>query len=202
MRRGIHSIREYLRWYSLHWRHNDHDGVSNHQPHGCLFTVHSDADQREHQSSASLAFVWGIHRDRWIPRTKGQLRRKIFHLMTSSGVGLCRSMAIAKTTGARLTKAYDLTIQIYHKYKTKVNKMHNLRCMGCNFFVKFWRRPLKFGAHTQQNMPFMRCKKLDELWYPRVVISEVLVRRVPVRTVPQIIVTDLPKHRRLTLLQS
>ena len=29
-------------WYLLtqirssHWRHNDHDGVSNHQPHGCL----------------------------------------------------------------------------------------------------------------------------------------------------------------------
>ena len=21
---------------ALHWRHNDHDGVSNHQPHGCL----------------------------------------------------------------------------------------------------------------------------------------------------------------------
>ena len=37
-------------------------------------TVYSDADQRKHQSSASLAFVWGIHRDRWIPRTKGQLR--------------------------------------------------------------------------------------------------------------------------------
>ena len=33
-------------------------------------TVYSDADQRKHQSSASLAFVWGIHRDRWIPRTK------------------------------------------------------------------------------------------------------------------------------------
>ena len=30
-------------------------------------TVYSDADQRKHQSSASLAFVW----DRWIPRTKG-----------------------------------------------------------------------------------------------------------------------------------
>ena len=47
-------------------------------------TVYSDADQRKHQSSASLAFVWGIHRDRWIPRTKGQLREKCFHLMTSS----------------------------------------------------------------------------------------------------------------------
>ena len=39
-------------------------------------TVYSDADQRKHQSSASLAFVWGIHRD--------QLRGKCFHLMTSS----------------------------------------------------------------------------------------------------------------------
>ena len=49
-------------------------------------TVYSDADQRKHQSSASLAFVWGIHRDRWIPRTKGQLRGKCFHLMTSSWI--------------------------------------------------------------------------------------------------------------------
>ena len=49
-------------------------------------TVYSDADQRKHQRSASLAFVWGIHRDRWIPRTKGQLRGKCFHLMTSSCV--------------------------------------------------------------------------------------------------------------------
>ena len=47
-------------------------------------TVYSNPDQRKHQSSASLAFVWGIHRDRWIPRTKGQLRGKCFHLMTSS----------------------------------------------------------------------------------------------------------------------
>ena len=47
-------------------------------------TVYSDADQRKHQSSASLAFVWGIDRDRWIPRTKGQLRGKCLHLMTSS----------------------------------------------------------------------------------------------------------------------
>ena len=47
-------------------------------------TVYSDADQGKHQNSASLAFVWGIHRDRWIPRTKGQLRGKYFHLMTST----------------------------------------------------------------------------------------------------------------------
>ena len=42
-------------------------------------TVYSDADQRKHKSSASLAFVWGIHRDRWIPRMhKGPVTRKMF----------------------------------------------------------------------------------------------------------------------------
>ena len=46
--------------------------------------VYSGADERKHQSSASLAFVRGIHRDRWVPRTNGQLRGKCFHLMTSS----------------------------------------------------------------------------------------------------------------------
>ena len=46
--------------------------------------VYSDADQRKHQSSASLAFVRWNHRDRWIPRTQGQLRGKCFNLMTSS----------------------------------------------------------------------------------------------------------------------
>ena len=46
--------------------------------------VYSDTDQRKHQSSASLTFVRWIHRDRWIPRTNGQLRGKCFHLMTSS----------------------------------------------------------------------------------------------------------------------
>ena len=34
--------------------------------------VYSGADQRKHQSSASLAFGRGSHRDRWIPRIKGQ----------------------------------------------------------------------------------------------------------------------------------
>ena len=61
----------------LRWRHNE-------RLMSVYSTVYSDADQSKHQSSASLAFVWGIHRDRWIPRTKGQLRGKCFHLMTAS----------------------------------------------------------------------------------------------------------------------
>ena len=34
--------------------------------------VYLGADQRKHQSSVSQAFVRGIHRDGWIPHTKGQ----------------------------------------------------------------------------------------------------------------------------------
>ena len=52
--------------------------------------VYSGVDQIKHQSSASLAFVRGIHRDRWIPRTNGQWRGKCFHLMTSSCAPLTR----------------------------------------------------------------------------------------------------------------
>ena len=46
--------------------------------------VSSGADQSKHQSSASLAFVRGIHR--WPANSphKGSATRKLFHLMTSS----------------------------------------------------------------------------------------------------------------------
>ena len=47
---------------SLRWRHDGRDSVSNHQPHDCLLNGYSGADQRKKQSSASLAFVRGIHR--------------------------------------------------------------------------------------------------------------------------------------------
>ena len=41
-------------------------------------TVYSDADQRKHQSSASLAFVWGIHRGPVNSLHKWPVTRKMF----------------------------------------------------------------------------------------------------------------------------
>ena len=41
-------------------------------------TVYSDADQRQHQSSASLAFVWGIHRGPVNFPHKWPVTRKMF----------------------------------------------------------------------------------------------------------------------------
>ena len=61
----------------LRWRHNERDGVSNHQPHDCLLR-RSGADQIKHQSSASLAFVRGINR--WTVNSlhKWPVTRKMF----------------------------------------------------------------------------------------------------------------------------
>ena len=50
-------------------------------------TVYTYADQKKYQSSASLAFVWGIHRWPVNSPHKGSVTRKSFHLMTSSWVG-------------------------------------------------------------------------------------------------------------------
>ena len=45
--------------WTLQWRHNGRDGVSNHQPHHYFSTVYWGAYRRKHQRSASLAFCAG-----------------------------------------------------------------------------------------------------------------------------------------------
>ena len=99
-------------YISLRWRHNDHNGGSNHQPLGCLLnrlvgrkskktsklrvtglcvgnprTRASYAENVSimygnkydlYQSSASLAFVWGIHRWPVNSPHKGPVTPKMF----------------------------------------------------------------------------------------------------------------------------
>ena len=49
--------------WPLRWRHNELDGVSDHQPHDCLLNrLFERRSKKKHQSSASPAFVRGIHR--------------------------------------------------------------------------------------------------------------------------------------------
>ena len=64
--------------FSLQWRHYGIDSVSNHQPHDCLLKRLFGADQRKHQSSASLAFVRGIHRRPVNSPHKRPVTRKMF----------------------------------------------------------------------------------------------------------------------------
>ena len=64
----------------LRWRHNGRDGVSNHQPHDCLL---NRLFRHRSKKTPKLRVTGLCVGDRWIPRTKGQLRGKCFHLMTS-----------------------------------------------------------------------------------------------------------------------
>ena len=93
-------------------------------------TVYSDADQTKHQSSASLAFVWGIHWDRWIPRTKGQLRGKCFHLMTSS----CYNTALSaiKVNLAEKGKRHSYLTTTKHDKAWTECIILGMKCMHCN----------------------------------------------------------------------
>ena len=69
---------------SLHWRHNDHDGVSNHQPHGCLLNRLFRRRSKKTSKLRVTGLCVGNSPGPVSSRTKGQLRGKCFHLMTSS----------------------------------------------------------------------------------------------------------------------
>ena len=76
---------------SLQWRHNELDGVPNHQPHDSL----RNADQGKPKSSASLAFVRGSHRWPVNSPHKGPVTRKMFPF---DDVILCRIQYISWNT--------------------------------------------------------------------------------------------------------
>ena len=111
---------------TLHWRHNDQDGVSNHQPHGCLL---NRLFGRRSKKTSKLR-VTGLCA-RWIPRTKGQWRGKCFHLMTSSwdvlnvwwrsSLGICIwYYHKSKTINQRVTHLSNLMLfhrHMYHMYQ-------------------------------------------------------------------------------------
>ena len=55
--------------WTSQWCHNECDGVSNHQPHECLFK----AQIKENIKAPCHWPLWGeFTGDRWIPRTNGQ----------------------------------------------------------------------------------------------------------------------------------
>ena len=63
---------------SLLWCHNGRDSVSNHQPHNRLHDRSFWCRSKKTSTSASLAFVWGIHRWPVNSQCKGPVTRKMF----------------------------------------------------------------------------------------------------------------------------
>ena len=69
----IHWWASLCHWYSLQWRHNERDGVSNYQPHDCLLNRLFKAQIKENlKAPRHWPFCGEFTSDRWIPCTKGQ----------------------------------------------------------------------------------------------------------------------------------
>ena len=67
-----------LQYTALRWRHNEWDGVSNHQPYDCLLNCLSGRRSKKTSKPASLAFVRGIHRRPVNYPHKWPVTRKLF----------------------------------------------------------------------------------------------------------------------------
>ena len=109
-------------------------------------TVYSDADQRKHQSSASMAFVWEIHRG---PH-KLPLTRKMFPF--DDVIMLHSSILNERTHGCK-----------HNKFTVHIPIICNSRCFQiltndfC-FMGNHW--------HVNSNS-IMCCYKTDSMWRPR-----------------------------------
>ena len=83
---GNLEARDLLVWpgWILHWRHNDHDSVSNHQPHCCLLNRLFRRRSKKTSKFRVTGLCVGNSPGPVNSRTRGQLHGKCFHLMTSS----------------------------------------------------------------------------------------------------------------------
>ena len=150
----------------IHWRHYTYVIMSGMASQitsltTVYSTVYSDANQRKHQSSASLAFVRGIHRGPVNSPHKRPVTRKMFPFDDVIMVSSKCWYAVEYARGP-LTQAYDATIQIFRKLYAKIKvKMYILWWIGSEFCVTFQRCSLKFRTKfwplTPQTMHFTRC---------------------------------------------
>ena len=75
---GCQTRRQIKTSTPFRWRHNSAMASQITSLTFVYSTVYSGADQRKHQSSASLAFVWGIHRRPMNSPHKWPVTRKMF----------------------------------------------------------------------------------------------------------------------------
>ena len=96
-------------------------------------TVNSDANQRKHQSSASLAFVWGIHRGPVNSPHKWPVTRKIFPfddviMLTGSW----SAFELTKDTAWHTDKSQNVKYECFRKQYRHIARIY---CIPCFFSV-------------------------------------------------------------------
>ena len=88
-------------------------------------TIYSDVHKKKHQSSASLAFVRGIHRWPVNSPHKGPVTRKCFHVMTSSWKWCWITfLCISKVFELRVLVNKNCWRSWFYKFSNNFNKLN------------------------------------------------------------------------------
>ena len=135
---------------SLRWRHNGHDGVSNHQPHHCLLNRLFGCRSKKHQSSASLAFVRGIHRGPVNFPHKWPVTRKMFPfddvIMYLEGwLTQVDTWTYGKCVGDTHQRSVWFLMQRC-KWSTRIKSISlrmSITFTGCKLTISWWRHQME-----------------------------------------------------------
>ena len=137
---------------SLEWRHNEHDEVPNHQPYDCLLNSwFGGEDQRKHQSSASLAFVRGIHRSLVNSPHKGPVTRKMFPFHDFI-IMVCRDPPLSSSVHILLTCITPFEGNMRHEVALELNESDSLLIRIHNLWQK-WPSYNQKRDHIGKSMP-------------------------------------------------
>ena len=113
--------------------------------------VYSDADQRKHQSSASLAFVRGIHRGPLNSPHKWPVTRKLFPVddVIMSFLKINDYSTISQSSRLRISERYDSNIFIQENALKMSSAKCRLFCIGLNGLMR-WHQ---YSTKCVQRMP-------------------------------------------------
>ena len=141
-------------------------------------TVHSGADQRKHKSSASLAFVWGIHRRPVNSPHKWPVSRKMFPFVDAI---MCRRILFFKTSCligkylmwcSELPGVFILKIDCYLSIADLLchvgtKKRGIYRFQICCSFAFLWPTCLDIKYQFVNNIcwGFLSCTSMIQIWY-------------------------------------
>ena len=150
---------------TLLWRHNEHDGVSNHQPHDCLL----NRLFRRRSKKIAKPRVTG---DRWFPRTNGQWSGKCLHLMTSSWEKINRNRkrrtvhVFIRLFEKRTYYAVAMSVRLSVRPPVRVFRTFLQHAFVKILFSKFWRLFLRILDFSKFSGLFLHLLRYQfETWY-------------------------------------
>ena len=144
-------------------------------------TLYSDADQRKHQSSVWLAFVWGIHRSPVNSPHKWPVTRKMFPF--DDVIMMC-------TAGQHLRKSFNSTRGLLSYFQRQGNRLFTVRAWEVREVINVTLKPLGLSVRKIPGSLFARSwiwKTSHNIsshpYIPAIKISDVSSIAVPVHIV-------------------